>query len=322
MPVTTSALAESIYGDPDHFAHVLEHLFVPAVENAGYRAVRPTMSGSDLIHAEIIRNLESADLVLCDITSLNANVFFEFGIRTALDRSVAIVRDDRTDALPFDTSILNTHTYESTLAPWSLESQIDLLSNHLKVAASTSQGRNPLWQYFGLTQRADPGAEVGESPTDAKLELILRELRNVALRDDSSSSLASIEAEELPRSSGAERALARRVSRPPLPKQVWQNRPPATALPSSILSGEYPAEVPPGLEPLLLSLADIADERNARIWVSSIEGRVITLDPRPYMLGPDDVRKMQERGRSEGYEIRVLQDMSFKPRRDVGSSTR
>ena len=46
----------------------------------------PTASGSDLIHAKIIKNLETADLVLCDMSALNPNVFFEFGMRTALNK--------------------------------------------------------------------------------------------------------------------------------------------------------------------------------------------------------------------------------------------
>ncbi len=74
-------------------------------------------AGADLIHAEIIRKLEEADLVPCDRWTLNPNVFFELGIRTALDRPVALVRDDQTAILPFDTGILNTHTYRSALTP-------------------------------------------------------------------------------------------------------------------------------------------------------------------------------------------------------------
>jgi len=45
-----------------------------------------------LIHAEIIRNIENADLVLCDMSCLNPNVFFEFGIRTSLNKPVSVVK--------------------------------------------------------------------------------------------------------------------------------------------------------------------------------------------------------------------------------------
>ena len=101
--------------DADHFRHVLDHLFIPALEKIKMNPIRPIAEGSDLIHAEIIKNLEKADLVLCDASCLNPNVFYELGIRTALDKPVAIVRDDMTPKIPFDTTIINHHTYESAL---------------------------------------------------------------------------------------------------------------------------------------------------------------------------------------------------------------
>jgi hypothetical protein len=51
------------------------------------------MKGTDVIHAQIIRNLEEMPHVVCDISSLNPNVMLELGIRTALNKPVIIVRD-------------------------------------------------------------------------------------------------------------------------------------------------------------------------------------------------------------------------------------
>jgi hypothetical protein len=108
MPLTTPIEAIPVYGgDGDHFRHVLEHLFAPACEKAGYRPVRPSTRGAQLIHAEIVKHLEQSDLVLYDHSGHNPNVFFELGIRTALDRPVALVRDEKSEQLAFDTSILN-----------------------------------------------------------------------------------------------------------------------------------------------------------------------------------------------------------------------
>ena len=98
MPIGTPDSSQ-YQGDRDHFKHVLEHLFVPAIEMAGMNPVRPVVKGSDLIHAEIIKQLETAELVLCDISTLNANVFFELGIRTALNRPVCIIRDELTSII-------------------------------------------------------------------------------------------------------------------------------------------------------------------------------------------------------------------------------
>jgi len=154
MPITTHD--PSLYSDDsDHFSHVLEHLFVPAVELAGFTAVRPIAEGADVIHAEIIRKIESADLVLCDMSSLNPNVFFELGIRTALNKPISLVKDDVTPRVPFDTGIINNHTYLSALAPWHLEVEIRALSEHIKKSAERGNGNNAMWQYFSLTSRGN-----------------------------------------------------------------------------------------------------------------------------------------------------------------------
>ncbi|WP_298460470.1 hypothetical protein [uncultured Cellulomonas sp.] len=177
MPLTTHPEDLDLYGgDIEHFIHVLDHLFAPAVERAGFEAVRPIMRGADLIHAEIVKNLELADLVLCDISRHNPNVFFELGIRTALDRPIALVRDSTTERLPFDTSGINTLQYDATLAPWKLEGEVEKLAAHIRASADRAAGSNPLWQYFGLTRRASTPPE-GDDPIAAKLDLVLTELR-------------------------------------------------------------------------------------------------------------------------------------------------
>ncbi len=103
MPITTPELFVPLYsGDKLHFHHVLEHLFIPALEKNKFNPIRPIAEGSDVIHAEIIKNLEKADLVLCDASCLNPNVFYELGIRTALDKPVCIVKDEITQKIPFD----------------------------------------------------------------------------------------------------------------------------------------------------------------------------------------------------------------------------
>lgn len=133
MPITTPPAFHTDYdGDANHFIHVLEHLFMPAVTAAGFEPIKPIMQGGELIQAEIIRRLETADTVLCDISRHNANVFFELGVRTALDRPAFLVKDDKTEGYPFDTSVLNTYSYASDLSPWILQTQIERLAAHIR----------------------------------------------------------------------------------------------------------------------------------------------------------------------------------------------
>ncbi len=141
--------------DVDHFRHVFDYLINPAIKNIGFEAIPPTAEGSDVIQGSIIRNLETADLVLCDMSSLNPNVLFELGIRTALNKSVSLIKDNLTPSIPFDPSIINHHTYISALEPWILEDQIPSLTKHLEKSIEKSDDSNSLRTYFSFSMRAE-----------------------------------------------------------------------------------------------------------------------------------------------------------------------
>lgn len=183
MPITTPSSYIEKYGDEEHFTHVLDHLFEPALAQTGYKVIPPTVAGSELIHAEIIRNLEQADLVLCDLSSLNANVFFELGIRTSLDRSVVLVKDNQTPAIPFDLTAVNVMTYDASLAPWALAKEIGRLAAHVESAMLTGDKGNAMWRHFGLTKRAQP-TEGSDNPIETKLDILLEELRRSQYRPE------------------------------------------------------------------------------------------------------------------------------------------
>ncbi|MEA1263282.1 hypothetical protein MicroSTF_09615 [Microbacterium sp. STF-2] len=175
MPISTRTEdAERFGGDAEHWIHVMETIFVPAIEKAGYEAIRPVTQGSHMIHGEIIKHLATAEMVMCDLSSHNPNVFFELGVRTSLNKPVALVRDEHT-SLPFDTSGLNTHDYDSTLRGWGVPEQVEKLAKHLRASEASCGGSNPLWRHFGLTiTAAQP--EPNGSATDAKLELIQEDI--------------------------------------------------------------------------------------------------------------------------------------------------
>jgi hypothetical protein len=183
MPITTPEERIAQYGaDPDHFLHVQDHLFIPAIQAAELDPVTPAAQGSDLIHAEIIYNLETADLVLCDITLLNANVFFELGIRTALNKPVCLVKDSLTARIPFDAALLNCHTYSNQLRPWSLARETTNLTKHIRDSRLRSDGTNTMWRRFGLTQVGQPSIE--DNPLEAKIDFALAQIGRIATQLD------------------------------------------------------------------------------------------------------------------------------------------
>ena len=156
MPVTTPPELVSVYkGDSDHFLHVMEHLFIPAIKEAGFEPIRPITKGSDIIHGHIISNLKSSDLVLCDMSINNPNVFFELGIRTALNKSVCLVKDPFVEKVPFDVVPVNYHEYSPDLSTWKVEDEVDRLAKHIKNSFSENDNCNSLWKYFGVKTQSN-----------------------------------------------------------------------------------------------------------------------------------------------------------------------
>lgn len=165
MPITTPEyMVENYSGGKNHFKYVLETLFVPCVEAANYTAIRPQAKGSVIIHASFIKHLEESDLVLCDISTLNPNVFFEFGIRTSLDKPIAIVKDELTPEPPFDTGLLHHHEYASSLHGWTIEDQKKRLTKHILDTEEENKNQNSMWKLLGMQSSAkmfhpEPGDE-------------------------------------------------------------------------------------------------------------------------------------------------------------------
>lgn len=185
MPITVHDDEALLYDDPEHWEHVMMHLFEPAILAAGFDPIRPSASGTSMIHARIVKQLVEADLVLCDLSQHNPNVLFELGVRTSLDRPVALVKDEHL-RLPFDIQGLNTHEYASRLDPWVLERQIEALSAHIVDTVEASQRRNPLWEHFGVAIAATSPAS-DASPLEANVQLILERLDRIEQKERSSS---------------------------------------------------------------------------------------------------------------------------------------
>jgi hypothetical protein len=148
---------------------------------AGFKPIRPEAKGSDIIQAGIIKHLAEADLVLCDMSILNANVFYELGIRTALDKPICLISDDKLEKFPFDTAILNCLKYSSTLKSWEIQAHIDLLAEHIADAYEKAEGRNSMWKYFGVTTQITEFKPEATNLED-KVDMLTREV--MALRAD------------------------------------------------------------------------------------------------------------------------------------------
>lgn len=100
--------------------------------NAGFN---PNLVSFDndigVIQKRIIQNIYSNPIVICDISSKNANVMFELGMRLAFDKPTIIVKDEDT-SYSFDISSIEHLNYPSDLRYKSINDFKEKLSEKIK----------------------------------------------------------------------------------------------------------------------------------------------------------------------------------------------
>src|SRR5688572_30030883 len=97
MPFSTTASCNE-----DRWTWIFEELFKPAIEEAGYdyQCRRSTATRGNIV-ADILTDLADAHLVMADLTDQNPNVFYELGVRHALEDRTILLAQNR-DHVPFD----------------------------------------------------------------------------------------------------------------------------------------------------------------------------------------------------------------------------
>jgi hypothetical protein len=139
----------------NHFMHFIR----PAVEDAadgkkllGYRAMRANPSGGS-INEEVFNNLQDADVVLADLTDLNANVMYELGICHCLrERTIMIL--EKGLEIPFYFKGYKIISYSGATNKDSHKFKEDIQRRLLDLTQdTTSIADNPVTNYFRSTGR-------------------------------------------------------------------------------------------------------------------------------------------------------------------------
>lgn len=90
-----------------------KHIIKPSVLAAGLECVR----ADEIIHAgnidlPIFEQLLTAELMICDLSTLNPNVLYELGVRHALrPRSTIVIAEDGIRTFPFDINLVLVRSY-------------------------------------------------------------------------------------------------------------------------------------------------------------------------------------------------------------------
>jgi len=93
-------------------------IFRPALESAGYAVGRADdLYGPRPIMLDVQESILRADLLLCEMSGRNPNVFYELGLAHAIGKPVILVSRDEED-IPFDLRHLRVLTYQAELPRW------------------------------------------------------------------------------------------------------------------------------------------------------------------------------------------------------------
>jgi tetratricopeptide (TPR) repeat protein len=131
-------------GTPIDFDQVYDQMIRPAVEAAGLEPIRADeerVGGS--IHKPMFERLQLCEFAVADLTSGNANVFYELGIRHALRPSTTVMIYQNDYTLPFDVASMRGLPYNSR----SLQDGRAALTERLRQARSHDQD-SPVYEYL------------------------------------------------------------------------------------------------------------------------------------------------------------------------------
>jgi hypothetical protein len=134
MPISPVDGYPARHWQPD----VLE-IITEAAQAAGFDArLVSAAEHSAIILGEIVANLHRDDVVVFDVSTKNANVMFELGMRLAFDKPTVIIKDDNTHR-PFDTSPIQDLEYPRDLHYQEIRKFKTDLTNKMKATYEASQ---------------------------------------------------------------------------------------------------------------------------------------------------------------------------------------
>lgn len=118
--------------EPGHFNRVYQYLIKPACIKAGYQPIRADDNkASNMIMFDILKKIVECDMAICDLSSRNANVFYELGLRQAFNKKTILITDNILPA-PFDISAFRYVPYSHTLRVDTVDREIPGIVNMLK----------------------------------------------------------------------------------------------------------------------------------------------------------------------------------------------
>lgn len=178
----------------NHFKHVYEDLISPAIEAAGFEAKRADDDkSSSLIQLNIISDIVSAPMAVCDLSTRNPNVLFELGIRQAFDLPVVLIEEFGTKRI-FDIGSINTVDYRKELIYHEVLEDRDKIYKAICETKDNKKGINSIIKLLKIDEASLKTQDMSESDElKLTMNLIMNKLSSL---EDTVLSTSKIRAED------------------------------------------------------------------------------------------------------------------------------
>lgn len=164
-----------------HFDRVYDYIIKPACEIAGFSPIRADeVVTTNYIALDIIKKIIESDMAICDLSSQNANVMYELGIRQAFNKPVTFIKDSITNRV-FDIQGFRDFEYDVTLRIDNVNTVKELLSEAITQTYNNKDSEiNSLVKLLSIAP-----AELSEKTNlSVESELILNQLNIITSRLD------------------------------------------------------------------------------------------------------------------------------------------
>ena len=174
-------------------------ILADAIDAAGYRPRLVSDSeGIGVILGNIVTNLYSDPIVICDVSGRNPNVMFELGMRIAFEKPTVIITDDITP-FSFDISVIKHLIYPHSLRFGDIIRFKKELAGVISatVASGEDQNSRGYLQQFGpieateLGSRTISGEQIVEDIQEIKRALRAIEFRTPPIKPNSTAKSGS-----------------------------------------------------------------------------------------------------------------------------------
>ena len=136
-------------GTTIEFDEVYQQIIKPAIEQAGLAPIRADEELTrGMIHKPMFERLILCPFAVADLTTANANVFYELGVRHAVRPGSTVLLFAKGGRLPFDVAGLRSLPYElnATGVPVNTDETRAALISHLKKMRETADADSPVFE--------------------------------------------------------------------------------------------------------------------------------------------------------------------------------